>query len=117
VIVNASQLCLPTSAGGSNGLRVLDIHPVLQAVPGKGPVHRACVNVHEAQGLGYQFGVGALAAGAGAINGNDDGLFLGHRFRLGHPLDENDLTGKQSVGKQFLNFQRLARSGIQNDCS
>src|SRR5437016_6302608 len=75
VIVHAFQRCLPPAASGGNHLRVLYIDFVLETVPCQGPVHRARIHVHEIQSPGHQFGIGALAAGAGAIDGDYDRMF------------------------------------------
>jgi hypothetical protein len=63
---------LPFAARGGDGFGVVDIDSVLQAMPGQRAIHGAGIDVNIAEGLRDQFGIGALAARAGAINGDDD---------------------------------------------
>src|ERR1035441_9268993 len=75
VAVGAFEGGFPPAAEGSHRLGVLHIHPLLQAIPRQRAIHRARIHVHEVQRPGYQFGVGALAAGARPVNGNYDWCF------------------------------------------
>jgi len=64
---------MPASIG--NRACALDIHALDEAIPGQGAIHRTGVHIHKTQCLGDKLGVGALAAGTGAIQGYDDRVF------------------------------------------
>jgi hypothetical protein len=49
----------------------VDVDSILQAMPGEGAIHGAGIDVNKAKRLGDEFGVRALAAGAGAVDGDD----------------------------------------------
>ena len=74
VAVLAGKLVVPLAAVGGDGLGVAGVDTLLQAMPGKGAVHGAGVDVGAAEGLGDEFRVGAFAAGAGAVDGDDEGI-------------------------------------------
>jgi len=60
---------------GRNGFGFVHVDFVLQAMPRERAIHRAGVDVNIAERLGDQLGVGALAARARAVDGNDDWVF------------------------------------------
>src|SRR6266702_6418622 len=91
VILDALQRCLPLPASRRDGLGILHIDVVSQTVPRQRPVHRPGIHPHEAQRLRHQSGVGALAAGAGAVD-RDDYRMLGFR----HATTPEELQGYMS---------------------
>ena len=71
VVVDAFQRGLPFAAGGGDGFFIVHIDAVAS-----GNTRPACdtwrrCRHRQAQGLGDQLGVGAFAAGAGAVDGDD----------------------------------------------
>ena len=65
------------SIPGADGAGVVHIHAFLEAIPGEGAIHGAGVDIGEAEAAGDEFGVGAFAAGTGAVDGDDDGVVQG----------------------------------------
>ncbi len=70
IFLHAAQIGFPAAARIGDGLRVVDIHAFLQAMPRQRPIHRACVHVNVAERLRHELGVRALAARARAVNGD-----------------------------------------------
>src|SRR5207248_1544784 len=68
------QLGFPAAARGRYGFWILYVDSVLQAVPSQGSIHRAGIDMNEIERFGHELRVGALAAGARAIDGDDDRL-------------------------------------------
>ena len=61
------------------------IHFLLQTMPGQRAIHRASIDVNIAEHLGHLSGIGAFAAGARAVDGNDDGLIHSFLTRTRNP--------------------------------
>ena len=74
--VRAFQLRLPFAARGGDGLGVMHVNPVFQAMPRQRAIHRAGVHINVAQCLGHKLRVRALAARARAINCYDNRMFF-----------------------------------------
>ena len=72
--IDAFERGFPFLAERADGFGVVDIHFLLQTMPGERAIHRAGIDVSVAKRFGDAFGVGALAAGAGAVDGDDDGV-------------------------------------------
>ena len=72
--VNAEAFGFPFFAQLRHRFCILNIHPRLEAIPGKRTLHGTGVDIGESEPAGDSFGVSALAAGAGAVNGDDDGV-------------------------------------------
>ena len=72
----ADELGFPAAARIGDGFFVVHIHVHEQAMPGQRAIHRAGVHVNIVQGLGHELGVCALAAGARAVNGNDNRMLF-----------------------------------------
>ena len=70
VAIAIFERCLPFAARGGDGFGFVHVDFLLEAMPGKRAIHRAGIDVNIAERLGDQFGIGALAARAGAINGD-----------------------------------------------
>src|SRR5439155_11734237 len=64
---------LPFSQQRADRFRVVDVDFFLQAKPGQGAVHRAGIHIDVIERPGDHSGIGAFAAGARAVDGNDDG--------------------------------------------
>src|SRR5439155_17663264 len=73
VIINADQRGLPASASLPDGFCVVNINPLLQTMPGEGPIHRAGIDIDIAEGSSELLRTGTLAAGAGPVDGDDNG--------------------------------------------
>jgi len=81
----------PLATRGGDGFGLVDVDFILQAIPGERAIHGAGVDVGKTEGFGDQLGVGALAAGAGAINGYDNRMLqnyfiLRQRFAIAATL-------------------------------
>jgi hypothetical protein len=75
VAVFAFEGGFPFAEGGVDGFGFVDVDFVLDAIPGERAIHRAGVHVNKTKGFGDELGVGALAARACAVNGDDDWVF------------------------------------------
>ena len=82
VSIQAHQLGFPFFAKLSNRFGIVDVDARLQAVPGECSIHGTGVDISVSQFAGDQFGIGAFAAGAGAVDGDYDGLVIVHGFGL-----------------------------------
>jgi len=71
LLVDADEGGFPVTEEFGDGLGIMDIDALLEAMPGEGAVHGAGVDIDEAEGGGDAFGGGAFAAGAGAVDGDD----------------------------------------------
>ena len=58
----------------------MHVHVFLQAMPRQRAIHRAGVHINVAERAGHELGVGALAARARAVNGNDNRMFFQIHF-------------------------------------
>ena len=74
VLFRADQFRFPFAAGGGDGLGVIHVNPLPEAMPGERAIHRAGVHINIAERLGDELRIRALAAGARAINGDDNGF-------------------------------------------
>src|ERR1051325_9791903 len=88
--VHALERGFPTAASSSDRSRVMHINLLLETIPGQRAIHRPGIDMDEPQRLGNELRVGALAAGAGAVDGDDDGAF---GFRLRHLARIGQLNG------------------------
>ena len=70
--IDALQPGLPFAQQRRHGFGVVHIRLFLQAIPGQRPIHRASIDINVAERLGDELRIGALAAGARAVDGNDD---------------------------------------------
>jgi hypothetical protein len=75
IFLHAFERRFPFAAKRGDGLRVVDIHAFLQAMPRQRAIHRARVHINVAERLRHELRVRALAARARAVNGNDNRLF------------------------------------------
>ena len=66
------QRGFPPAKGGADGFGLVKVDFILQAIPGERAIHGAGIDVSKTERLGDQLGVGALAAGARAINRYDN---------------------------------------------
>jgi len=64
--------CLEASLEEAKSFGVMHIDALFQAIPGQGPIHRAGIDVDEPERARHDFGIGAFAAGAGAVNRYDN---------------------------------------------
>ena len=71
-MAGAFQGGVPPGAQGRDRFGVMHIDALLQAMPGQGSIHRAGIDMDEPERLGNDFGIGAFAAGAGAVNRYDN---------------------------------------------
>ena len=76
VLLGALQFRLPLAARGGDGFFVVHVHVLEQAMPRQRAIHRAGVHINVAERLGHELGIRALAAGAGAVNRNDNRIFF-----------------------------------------
>ena len=74
------QRSLPSATCRRHRLGVLGVNTLPETMPRQRAIHRAGIHMNETQRLGDQLGVGALAARARAINGNDDGVYLHNSY-------------------------------------
>src|SRR5665213_4396621 len=70
------QRRFPPAAKRGDGLRVVDLHAFLEAMPRQRAIHRARVHVNVAERLGHELRVRALAARARAVNGDYNWICL-----------------------------------------
>src|SRR5258705_1620389 len=75
VILHAHQFGMPPAAQFRHCFGIVNIHTLLQTMPGESSIHRTRIDVNVAERARDQFGVGALAAGAGAVDGYNDRTF------------------------------------------
>ena len=90
IFFHAAQIGFPAAARIGDGLRVVDIHALLQAMPRQRAIHRARVHVNVAELLRHELGVRALAARARAVNRNDNRMF----FQIKKSLDRINKINK-----------------------
>ena len=72
----ADQFGFPPPTRLADDFLVADVEAVFPAVPGECSIHSSGVHVGKTQRLGDEPGVGTFAAGAGSVDGNDNGLAL-----------------------------------------
>jgi hypothetical protein len=72
VAVGAGEFGFPAAENARDGFGIVDIDVVSEAVPGQGAIHGAGIDVDVAECVGDTSGIGAFAAGAGPVDGDDD---------------------------------------------
>jgi len=75
IFLHALQRRFPFAAERGDGLGVIHVRFLLEAMPRQRAIHRAGVHIDVAERLRHELGVRALAARARAVNRYDNGIF------------------------------------------